>query len=641
MKLQRAEIQNFRSIASVELPFLQGCQVLIGINESGKSNILRALQLLDPTVVVAPSDLRIERRDESPVVAGFVRFDFELDEAEIEDIYLTICKGFDASSLNEPLISNGTKTLTLKEFCRLRCIGLQEVSLANGTRRATYWALPSKKYQMVDGWKASKHAEDFVIVSPGNATVSVKNAQIFQSNLFKTIDGMTTEPVTPDKINDLIGALVSKQIKAELPQCVYWKYSDQYLLPSSLNIDEFVANPDICIPLKSMFELAGFTGAQIGTTITATRQQQPHRYLNLLTRVSNAATNHLHSVWQDHKGVKIDLRANGAALIPVIQDDQVPLDMANRSDGFKRFVSFLLQVSAKVKTAQLKNTLILIDEPEIALHPRGAKSLMHELISIGKSNSVVYSTHSIFMIDRENIDRHIIVEKKNEVTTTWRAEKSRVQDEDVLYGAIGYSIFETVNKQNLVFEGWRDKELFRVVRDAKLKEDKSLKPILDGIGLTFAEGIKDVKHVTKFLELANRGCLIISDGDGAGISGQKEHSRSGGWGKWVTLNDIYGPGQKISIEDLLTQTSLIKRSNQFRKQFPRLQEMTAANFKPGESAVKTLDAWIKTLTLENDEHKEALHQLKNHLFEKLKRDDLIDEAEQLVEFVLKHDFTME
>ena len=278
-----------------------------------------------------------------------------------------------------------------------------------------------------------------------------------------------------------------------------------------MNIDEFVANPDVCIPLKSMFELAGFTGEKIGSTIVAARQQQAHRYLNLLTRVSTAATNHLHSVWPDHKGVKIDLRANGLTIVPVVQDDQVPLDMANRSDGFKRFVSFLLQVSAKVKTAQLKNTLILLDEPEIALHPRGARSLMHELVSIGKSNSVVYSTHSIFMIDRENIDRHIIVEKKNEVTTTWRAEKSRVQDEDVLYGAIGYSICETVNKRNVVFEGWRDKELFRVVRDAKIKADKGLRPQFDDIGLTFAEGIKDVKHVTKFLELANRGCLIISE----------------------------------------------------------------------------------------------------------------------------------
>jgi hypothetical protein len=156
--------------------------------------------------------------------------------------------------------------------------------------------------------------------------------------------------------------------------------------------------------------------------------------------------------------------------------------------------------------------------------------------------------------------------------------------------------------------------------------------------LTFAEGVKDVKHVSKFLELANRSCLIISDGDGAGMSGQNEHTRSHGWGKWITLNDIYGPGLKMSIEDLITQASVIKRSNQFRKTYAGLSELNAIDFKQCDSTIKTLDTWIKTLALSNDDHKEAMHQLKNQLFEKLKREEVRDEAEQLTSFVLAHDF---
>ena len=479
-----------------------------------------------------------------------------------------------------------------------------------------------------------------ILVNLNETKVVLKNSQIFQSGLFKTFEDLTTEPVTPEDLNKEIGALVIERINAELPKCVYWRYSDQYLLPSSLNIDEFIRNTDSCIPLKSMFELAGYIGPQISSIITNTRQQQPHRYLNLLTRVSAAATAHLHSVWSDHKNVKIDLRANGAALIPVIQDDQIPLDMANRSDGFKRLVSFLLQISAKVKTEELENTLILIDEPEIALHPRGAKSLMQELISIGKTNSVVYSTHSIFMIDRDCIDRHVIVEKKNEITTTWRAEKSRVQDEDVLYGAVGYSIFETVNQRNIIFEGWKDKELFRVVRDSMIKVDENLKESFKTIGLTFAEGVKDIKHVTKFLELANRSALVISDGDGAGVSGQKDHKRTNGWGKWVTLNDIYGPGVKVSSEDLLLQVAVVKRANLFRKTFEQLDELNIADFKIGNSTIKTLDIWLKTIALPAEEHKNAMHELKNHLFDKLRRDEIQDEATQLVQFVLDHEFSL-
>jgi energy-coupling factor transporter ATP-binding protein EcfA2 len=637
MKLQAVEIKNFRSIASFELSFPHGCQVLIGINESGKSNILKALQLLDPATAIAPSDLRIERQDEAEISTGLVRFKFELNPNEI---YSTLSNKFESGSIDKPLIQDGEKQLTLKEFCEIRCKGLHDINLVKASRSTTYWSLPEKKYKVIDGWRMYKNSEELSLVDLNDKVIVLKNSQIFQSNLLKISEDLVAEVVTPDQVNDAIGAEVVKRIKNDLPKCVYWTYSDQYLLPSSIDIDAFIANPDICIPLKNMFELAGYKGEKIGETITTARQQQAHRYLNLLTRVSNAATKHLLSVWKDHKGIKIELRANGTTLIPIVQDDQVPMDMANRSDGFKRLVSFLLQISAKVNTSQLKNALILIDEPEIALHPRGAKNLMRELISIGQTNSVVYSTHSIFMVDRENIDRHIIVEKKNEVTTTWRADKSRIQDEDVLYGAIGYSIFETVNKKNVIFEGWRDKELFRVVRDAQIKSNKLLKFEFESVGLTFAEGVKDVKHVSKFLELANRNCLIISDGDGAGISGQNEHTRSHGWGKWVTLNDIYGPGTKMSIEDLMTQASVIKRSNQFRKNYAALAELNSMDFKQGDSTIKTLDTWIKTLALSTEDHKEAMHELKNHLFEKLKREDVRDEAEQLTSFVLAHDFSI-
>lgn len=639
MKLQSVDIKNFRSISTLELQFIHGCQVLIGINESGKSNILRALQLLDPDVSAAQSDLRVERQEEAPVSEGYVQFKFELEDLEIEEIYVEIEKNFDSSSVKKPLLIDGAHELTLKEFCQKRCRGLHEINLIDGTRTSNYWSLPPNKYKMVEGWRASKHSEELKLLNLSNSAVSIQNSQIFQSSLFQALEGLVTEPVTPEQINRAIGSHVRKIIASKLPKCVYWTYSDQYLLPSSIDIDAFIGNPDICIPLKSMFELAGFAGEKISSVLSEARQQQPHRYLHLLTRVSMAATKHLLSVWKDHKGVKIELRANGSALVPVIQDDQVPINMANRSDGFKRLVSFLLQISAKVKTSQLKGTLILIDEPEIALHPRGAKNLMQELISIGHSNNVIYSTHSIFMVDRDNIDRHIIVEKKNEITTVWRADKSRVQDEDVLYGAIGYSIFETVNKKNVIFEGWRDKELFRIIRDHQIKINKALKPAFEEIGLTFAEGTKDVKHVSKFLELANRSCLIISDSDGAGISAQKEHVRAHGWGKWVTLNDIFDGGTKISIEDLITQAATIKRSNNFRKNYEGLAEITDANFKVGDSTIKTLDTWVRTLALSNDEHKEAMHALKDQLFEKLKRDEIRDEAEQLAAFVLAHDFS--
>lgn len=640
MKLTRTEIKNFRSIENLSIDFLNGCEILIGVNESGKSNILRALQLLDPNAATSPNDLRIERKNEAPTTQGLVRFVFNLDESELSEIYETIGKQFFSENLDAPLIKTANGTLTLKEFVWEFNQGIYRVDLPDGTRKPLYWSLPENKYQLIEGWKKLRGQSGLSLVTKDEKTVVAEGDKLLQTAAFKAIEAITFEQLTAKDIHTAIGEEIIGIVKAKLPKCIYWNYSEQFLLPSSVNVNDFVANPDSCLPLKSMFELTGINSADIGPTIANARQQPIHRYLNLLDKVGSAATAHIHDVWKEHKGIQIELRAHGDLLVPVVQDKEVPLDMANRSEGFKRFVSFLLLVSAKVRTDQLRNNLLLVDEPEIGLHPRGARNLMSELIKIGESNAVVYSTHSIFMVDRDCIDRHLIVEKKDEVTTTWRASKSRIQDEEVLYGAIGYSIFETLHQRNVIFEGWRDKQVFRLARDAVLKESKELKDSLDQIGLTFAEGVKDVRHVARFLELANRGCLIISDADAAGVQHQKEYRRENGWGTWLTLYDVFGPGSIVTAEDLLTHEALIRRSNLFRKNYLQLPEMTVERLNSGEPTFKVLTKWLQEIANDNLPLKQLQDELKNFLFEKLKKDEIRDEAKKLAEFVARHDFSL-
>ena len=76
MRLERAEIRNFRSIENVEFVFEPRCRVLVGINESGKSNILQALAFLDPDMQIEPGDLRELRPNEKPYKTAQIRFYF-------------------------------------------------------------------------------------------------------------------------------------------------------------------------------------------------------------------------------------------------------------------------------------------------------------------------------------------------------------------------------------------------------------------------------------------------------------------------------------------------------------------------------------------------------------------------------------
>jgi recombinational DNA repair ATPase RecF len=50
----------------VTIPLTPSCRILVGINESGKSNILAALSLLDPEREFKADDLRDLRPNEDP-----------------------------------------------------------------------------------------------------------------------------------------------------------------------------------------------------------------------------------------------------------------------------------------------------------------------------------------------------------------------------------------------------------------------------------------------------------------------------------------------------------------------------------------------------------------------------------------------
>jgi recombinational DNA repair ATPase RecF len=76
MKLKHVTIHNYRSIKHLDLKFDPKCRILVGINESGKTNILHALNLLDPKAATTRRDLREPGLHEARIAEAYVRFVF-------------------------------------------------------------------------------------------------------------------------------------------------------------------------------------------------------------------------------------------------------------------------------------------------------------------------------------------------------------------------------------------------------------------------------------------------------------------------------------------------------------------------------------------------------------------------------------
>jgi predicted ATP-dependent endonuclease of OLD family len=66
MNIEKIQIRNFRSIEDAELELMPRCRVLVGINESGKSNLLKAISSLGTFVPTRIDDAREPSPSEDP-----------------------------------------------------------------------------------------------------------------------------------------------------------------------------------------------------------------------------------------------------------------------------------------------------------------------------------------------------------------------------------------------------------------------------------------------------------------------------------------------------------------------------------------------------------------------------------------------
>ncbi|HPG63252.1 MAG TPA: AAA family ATPase [Casimicrobium sp.] len=634
MKLQRAEIRNFRSIREVNIDFDPRCRVLVGINESGKSNVLKALALLDPARAPLARDARMESNDEAPPEDTFVRFVCTLAKDEQFELFEAMSEKFAEKDRLRPLVQIDPQTrLTLQEFCSSRTERLYTVEVSDGSRMHSTWASP-RAWKLVPGWCRTKSAITLTRNTSREAFSAAPGTWFFSSEYEQP---PATEVETPDlaMLTSTFSGAGKPIAERGLPKCIFWEYREQDLLPSSVSVDEFSANPLSCVPLANMFALADIEYSEIANSIANARSRGPVFYQRLLEKVGSRTTSYLRKVWKDHAKVSIELLPNGALVTPIVRDLEIPLDFGSRSDGFKRMTNFLLHVSAAVSNEAIEDTLILIDEPEVGLHPTGARDLAEELFGLSSKNTIVFATHSIFMIDRVRIDRHVVVKKHKETTTIENAGKADVVDEEVLYQALGWSFREVLPLNNVVFEGWRDKQLYSAWIGTSTKTSTSAKPTSLALGLTHAVGVKDVSNVCRQLELAQRKCLVMSDGDRMALEWKKRHETDRVYGTWHTYLDVFDDGTRITGEDFLGEHALIARCRNFVEErglvTPPYGELTIVPRWP------KIVSWIAVCAAgDKDRSKVLEHELKSRLFEGLTKAEIDPVYGKVHKFIEEH-----
>jgi len=609
MKLDHVKIKNFLSIKDIIVYFDPTCRVLVGINESGKSNILKALAFLEKNHNPIKKDhLREALPDENPIDESCIDFVFKFEKEESDELLKDVFSKILTNKKNPEILSIGKKKQSLKNFCATQNEGLYCVNILDETKTFAYYSL---KGALIMGWKKPTSAcpADFFVESKGQK-YQLTQYKLIRAEDFSDIPDEYLEEAKIDDLSEISGNSIRGITEKNLLDTLIWKYDKNNLLPNSVKIDGFSGNPDLCLPLKNMFCLAGIT--DISTSINEAKQRGNNQFQNYLDGIAKKNTNHFRNVWKEYKNIDFSLRLNAGQIEPGVKEKNT-LDFEKRSDGFKRFVTFLLMISVNVKTNNLTDTLLLIDEPETSLHPSGARYLKEELIKISKSNYVVYSTHSIFMIDSGDISRHYIVKKEDEITNIEAAKDSNIADEEVLYNALGHSVFAVLKEKNLIFEGWKDKRLFSIALKAS---SAVINKKYKDFGICHAKGVKSIKAITPLIELARRKCLIISDSDKPAKEEQKIYENEKGFGQWKNYQDIDETITAITGEDFIKNDFIAKQTRLVlgNSSMPDFSKTILTN----NNKLLSIQKWLVQNKMTIDQARDTLKKIKNSIFENLK-----------------------
>lgn len=219
--------------------------------------------------------------------------------------------------------------------------------------------------------------------------------------------------------------------------------------------------------------------------------------------------------------VDVFLSISNNTLNILIKTKGVYLDYEERSNGLKWYFSLFIQLLFKNKK-DISNTILLLDEPGVFLHAIAQQELLKlfELLVQG-GNQIIYTTHSPAMIDFNNIQNIRAVEKDengnsfiyNKLSEIPGTSKSKYETITPIIRSMGYqlSLNVGVNYENLniIVEGITDYFFLNTYLSIKKLNDYNI------IASTGADNIPAIASI-----LYGWGCnfVVLLDHDDKGRS---------------------------------------------------------------------------------------------------------------------------
>lgn len=419
MRLRKFRARAYRCIHDSGEIRVGDLAAFVGRNESGKTTILQALTLLNKDQQVSELDLCDEMTEELKEEVRLAEGDFELNHEEIKlikDTFPSIpeikkIKIFRTNNNPIPQYDFGDVEISEAENS-----GLNSWENFREKFLAFLDTIPNHVKIKLDSRFFEGQAPETEEIFRNEMAEFGNNLQVLAADEPQVIEEWNKiSDETDSNFQSLLVGTTEKMalenfIDSNLhPRFVY--FSDYKKIIGNINLNEYKkerTGPSIEFS-EEEFDKADtvdnlFYLAELDVEELEEAKNSPSQLIKLLNTSSKRLTEKLNPAWKGDP-IHVELRLNPNNVMSVVISD-VHRDgtvtntglLNRRAEGFKWTFSFIVNFAAETQRAELKEAILLLDEPARNLHPTQQRGISDLLKSLAGSNQVLYATHSPYMI---------------------------------------------------------------------------------------------------------------------------------------------------------------------------------------------------------------------------------------------------
>ena len=644
MKLIKYQVTNFRSVDESGWIDAEEVTALIGVNESGKTNLLLPLWKFNPArdgELQPTSDYPKRMFGEIRANPGqycFITADFDTEglrpklaaATNISDEQLgvvRVSKYYDGEYQIEfpnyaakTAISAADVKVTfqrlLSELDGAEALK-QEESLKTAIREEVRLVAES----VVQAWVA-KDVESFGQALKKHLPEQPAKTSTLVPRLSQTLEVMDDwlrqlQVVAPGEVEG-----VQQLVLNALPKFVY--YSNYGNLDSEIYLPHVVENlsrTDLgakeaakARTLRVLFSFVGLQAKEIlelGKDFKDPSRQPTHteieqiaekkRERSILLQSASTALTQKFKEWWKQGGYRFRFEADGDHFRIWVSDDQRPeeVELENRSTGLQWFLSFYL-VFLVESEGDHQDAVLLLDEPGLSLHPLAQRDLSKFIDNLTRTNQIVYTTHSPFLVDADRLDR---VRKVyvSEDGTTKSSPNLRQAGADPAQAGAAYAVYSALNLNvaeslllgctPVVVEGASDQHYLTLIKALLISAGK-ISPHRE---LVFppAGGTKTLRITASILTGRDDALpAVLLDGDvmGAKMATELRTSLYADAKDKVLSTDDYAGFSGSEVEDLIPSDRFVEAVDRI---FRNSEQPFAEYFTKGKPAIPQVESWAK------------------------------------------------